>query len=74
MATDGSLSAALRRFYQAFASELVDQPPSAVAAPQTTADDDWAEWEERAAIREYDGGMSRVEAERLTRLELGTCS
>lgn len=29
------------------------------------------EMEERAAIREYDGGMTREEAERLTRLDYG---
>jgi hypothetical protein len=28
------------------------------------------EFEERAAIREYDGGFSREEAERLARLDL----
>jgi hypothetical protein len=28
---------------------------------------------ERAAIREYDGGMSRPQAETLTALELGPC-
>lgn len=30
-----------------------------------------AEWEERAAILEFDSGMSRAEAEVLTALELG---
>ncbi|MDP3704013.1 MAG: hypothetical protein Q8R78_06455 [Candidatus Omnitrophota bacterium] len=35
------------------------------------AADAWAEWEERAAIREYDGGMSRLQAERLAEADLG---
>ena len=33
----------------------------------------WAAWLERAAIREYEGGMSRAEAEVRTALELGPC-
>ena len=33
----------------------------------------WAAWVERAAIREYDGRMSRAEAEVRTALELGPC-
>jgi hypothetical protein len=40
-------------------------------AAEDIAADASAEWEERAAIREYDGHMSRGEAERLTALELG---
>ncbi len=44
------------------------------ASPETNAlADAWATWVERAAIREYDGGMSRAEAEVLTALELGPC-
>lgn len=34
----------------------------------------YAEWEERAAILEYDGGFSRAEAERRAKLELGSIS
>jgi len=30
-------------------------------------------WEERAAIREFDGGMSRAEAEAAAYAEVGTC-
>jgi len=30
-----------------------------------------ATWDERAAIREYEGGMSRREAELMTAMELG---
>ncbi len=44
------------------------------ASPETNAlADAWATWVERAAIREYDGGMSRAEAEVRTALELGPC-
>jgi hypothetical protein len=47
---------------------------SATASPETNAlADGWATWAERAAIREYDGAMSRAEAEVLTALELGPC-
>ena len=34
-------------------------------------DDAWVEFEERAAILEFDGGYSREEAERLAQIELG---
>ena len=44
------------------------------AAAETNAPADaWATWVERAAIREYGGGMSRAEAEVRTALELGPC-
>jgi len=33
----------------------------------------WTAWMERAAVREYDGGMSRAEADTRTALELGPC-
>ena len=33
----------------------------------------WAAWQARAAIREYDGGMTRQVAELLTAMELGPC-
>ena len=47
---------------------------SATASSETNARADaWATWVERAAIREYDGAMSRAEAEVLTALELGPC-
>ena len=35
--------------------------------------DGWATWQERAAVREFDGHMSRLEAEVRTALELGPC-
>lgn len=50
--------------------EVADQ--SALRA--SSAEAARAEWEERAAIREYDGGMSRAEAEALTDSELGRLS
>ncbi len=37
------------------------------------ASDFWFEWQERAAIREYDAGLSRDLAEALTVLDLGEC-
>lgn len=44
------------------------------AAPETNPEAEaWATWVERAAIREYDGGMSRAEAETFAALELGPC-
>jgi hypothetical protein len=33
----------------------------------------WGDWQERAAIRECDGGINRAEADRLTAEELGPC-
>lgn len=33
----------------------------------------WAAWVERAAIREFDGGLTRVAAEAITAVELGPC-
>jgi len=33
----------------------------------------WFDWQERAAIREYDAGLSRDLAEALTVLDLGEC-
>ena len=41
--------------------------------PAPGAAEAWVEWQERAAIREYDGGMSRETAEILTAVELGPC-
>lgn len=38
---------------------------------QPITDDQLAAWEERAAVLEFDGGMSRPEAERNAALELG---
>ncbi len=44
------------------------------ATPETNARADaWATWVERAAIRQYCGGVSRAEAEVRTALELGPC-
>ena len=40
------------------------------AASRSMADDDHHEAEERAAIRQFDGGVSRSEAERATAEEL----
>ena len=34
---------------------------------------DYAEWAERAAIREFDGGMSRSDAERAAYAEVSRC-
>lgn len=34
---------------------------------------DWGQWQERAAIREYDGCMRRAEAEALTQFDYGPC-
>lgn len=45
---------------------------AAESAPFAAADL-WAAWVERAAICEYEGGLSRNEAERLTATELGPC-
>lgn len=45
-----------------------DSPPQAVAALDPEA---LAEWEERAAILEFEGGFSRAEAERRASLQLG---
>lgn len=70
MATDGDISAALRRAYQALAPEAAERLPPA-AGGAASAEGAQVEWEERAAIREFDGGMSRDDAERLTALELG---
>jgi len=45
--------------------------PDAPGQPETALDPEaLAEWEERAAILEYDGGFSRAEAERWAKLEL----
>lgn len=33
----------------------------------------WAEWQERAAMREFEGGLDRGTAEVLTAVELGPC-
>lgn len=45
--------------------------------PHCTRPDDaidaWATWQERAAIREFDGRMMRAEAEALTAMERGPC-
>lgn len=41
-------------------------------APEEASADAWGEWEERAAIREFDGGMSRAEAEAVTAADLGS--
>lgn len=65
---DGELGAALRRAYQVLLAEVADQP---ALRGYLSTEDAWMEWEERAAIREYDGGMGRGEAEALTALELG---
>lgn len=35
--------------------------------------DAWAAWLERAAIREFDGGMTRAQAEAVTAVERGPC-
>ena len=40
---------------------------------RTTADDLWFEWQERAAVREYEAGLSRDLAEALTVSDLGEC-
>lgn len=71
MATDGDMGAALRRAYQALAPEAAEQL-SPAAGGAASAEGVQVEWEERAAIREFDGCMDREEAERLTALELGT--
>lgn len=63
------MGAALRRAYQALAPEAAERLPP--AAGGAAAEGVRVEWEERAAIREFDGGMDREEAERLTALELG---
>lgn len=42
-------------------------------SPSPEAADAWAAWTERAAIRQYDGAMSRTQAETVTALELGPC-
>lgn len=39
----------------------------------TAADDLWFEWQERAAVREYVGGLARDLAEALTVSDLGEC-
>jgi hypothetical protein len=50
---------------------LARVPEFARADVQSRLDDLRMEMEERAAIREYDGEISRAEAERLTRLDYG---
>jgi len=42
-----------------------------VGLPEGWNPDEWVEFEERAAILEYDGGHSRKEAEGLAAEELG---
>lgn len=66
LATEDALAAALRAACSAL--EAVARP-----ALNSAAADHWAAWLERAAIREYGGGLSRHEAERLTAAELGPC-
>jgi len=48
--------------------EKQDMPQRAAAEVAAAA---WVAWEERAAIREFEGGMSRREAEAATAQELG---
>lgn len=50
---------------------LARVPEFARAEVQSRLNDLRMEMEERAAIREHDGEMTRVEAERLTRLDYG---
>lgn len=50
---------------------LARVPIEAREAVQERLDVLRVEMQERAAIREYDGGMTRAEAERLTRLDYG---
>jgi hypothetical protein len=53
------------------AAMLERVPIEARAAVQDRLEILQMEMEERAAIREYDGEMTRAEAERLTRLDYG---
>ena len=41
--------------------------PSAEDRPHDAHVSDWVDWNERAAIMEYDGGLTRAEAERSAR-------
>ena len=41
--------------------------PSAEARQHDAHVSDWVDWNERAAIMEYDGGLTRAEAERLAK-------
>lgn len=54
-----------------YGSQVPRVPSENQYISERTDADALAEWEERAAIREFDGGMSRVVAEALTALELG---
>ena len=54
-------------------SHIPTFPTADRGACTTTADDLWFEWQERAAVREYDGGMARDLAEALTVSDLGEC-
>ncbi len=54
-------------------SHIPTFPTADKGAGHTTADDLWFEWQERAAVREYVGGLSRELAEALTVSDLGEC-
>ena len=56
------------------ATMLLRVPYEARDPVRDKLDDILMQMEERAAIREYDGEMSRAEAERLTRLDYTTGS
>jgi hypothetical protein len=54
-------------------SHIPTFPTADRGACTTTADDLWFEWQERAAVREYEAGFSRDLAEALTVSDLGEC-
>lgn len=54
-------------------SHIPTFPTADKGAGQTSADDLWFAWQERAAVREYVGGLSRDLAEALTVSDLGEC-
>ncbi|MCA6254349.1 MAG: hypothetical protein IM665_04720 [Phenylobacterium sp.] len=54
-------------------SHIPTFPTADKGACHTAAADLWFEWQERAAVREYVGGLARDLAEALTVSDLGEC-
>lgn len=57
----------------AFDQELTAAVPGVPAVPGVSEEEARMEWEERAAILEFEGGFARAEAERRATRELGGC-
>ena len=65
----GALSTPIAEFFSAHAHTIFDSL-GGHSSISPEAFDRWVEFEERAAILEYDGGFSREEAERLARQQV----